>query len=178
MPGANTSDIIAQYIALIRAVGVLDPSGVILGEVSHSTRAYLRARPDTVRCVVTSLTGDGKEVALPAPLRLRLRLRLRLWWGPVWLGDQREARGSSRCSVLCTGRNRLDARAAQLGYGDESKREGGGRRVGVVAGRRGEVGPRWLVLRAVERRPETRRVSAQPARHCRHGMRHAAHIPL
>ncbi len=60
-PGANTSDIIAQYIALIRAVGVLDPTGVVLSEVSQSTRAYLRSRPDTVRCVVTSLTGDGKE---------------------------------------------------------------------------------------------------------------------
>jgi anaphase-promoting complex subunit 2 len=58
-PGANTSDIIMQYISTIRALRILDPSGVTLEAVGGEVQAYLRERPDAVRCIVTSLTGDS-----------------------------------------------------------------------------------------------------------------------
>lgn len=58
-PGANTSDILTQYVSAIRALHVLDPSGVILEQVCLPVRQYLRTREDTVRCIVTSLTDDS-----------------------------------------------------------------------------------------------------------------------
>jgi anaphase-promoting complex subunit 2 len=58
--GAATTDILAQYVSSIRALRELDPSGLILEAVSEPLRAYLRARRDTIRCVVTLLTeGDA-----------------------------------------------------------------------------------------------------------------------
>ena len=41
-PGANTSDIITQYISAIRALGILDHSGVVLEQVCDPVRTYLR----------------------------------------------------------------------------------------------------------------------------------------
>lgn len=58
-PGANTSDILTQCVSAIRALHVLDPSGVILEHVCLPVRQYLRTREDTVRCIVTSLTDDS-----------------------------------------------------------------------------------------------------------------------
>lgn len=58
-PGANTVDILITYIAAIRALRLLDPSGVLLDTVTTPVRQYLRQREDTVRCVVTSLTEEG-----------------------------------------------------------------------------------------------------------------------
>lgn len=81
-PGANTSDIITQYISSIKVyVGLtpfsgvvlctlvdswqglrlLDPSGVILERVCDPVRNYLRVREDTVRCIVASLTDDNSN---------------------------------------------------------------------------------------------------------------------
>lgn len=57
-PGANTSDIITQYISLIRTLRVLDPSGVVLEVVGEGMRKYLSLRSDAVRCVVTNLTEE------------------------------------------------------------------------------------------------------------------------
>lgn len=51
--GANTSDIITQYISTIRSLRLLDPSGVTLEAVGGDIRAYLSERPDTVRCIVS-----------------------------------------------------------------------------------------------------------------------------
>ncbi|CAB3385376.1 Hypothetical predicted protein [Cloeon dipterum] len=58
-PGANTVDILITYVAAIRALRLLDPSGVLLDTVTTPIRQYLRQREDTVRCVVTNLTEEG-----------------------------------------------------------------------------------------------------------------------
>ncbi|CAH1786015.1 unnamed protein product, partial [Owenia fusiformis] len=58
-PGVNTDDILVAYISAIRALRVLDPTGVILELVCEPVRKYLRSREDTVRCIVFSLTNDG-----------------------------------------------------------------------------------------------------------------------
>ena len=56
--GANTSDILTQYISTIKALHELDPSGTTLGAISLPVQLYLRGRQDTVRCIVTGLTDD------------------------------------------------------------------------------------------------------------------------
>ena len=56
--GVNTTDIITAYVAAIRALRVLDPSGVILESVCDPLRKYLRTRDDTVRCIVHALVAD------------------------------------------------------------------------------------------------------------------------
>ncbi|EGF98847.1 uncharacterized protein MELLADRAFT_95091 [Melampsora larici-populina 98AG31] len=58
-PGADTQDIITQYISLMKAMRVLDPPGVLLSCVGHPVRTYLRSREDTIRCIVTSLVEPG-----------------------------------------------------------------------------------------------------------------------
>jgi anaphase-promoting complex subunit 2 len=60
-PGANTSDIITQYISTIKALHRLDPSGTTLAAISRPVQAYLRGRPDTVRAIVTGLTDDSSS---------------------------------------------------------------------------------------------------------------------
>ena len=41
-PGANTSDIITQYISSVRGLRILDPRGVVLEQVCEPLRSYLR----------------------------------------------------------------------------------------------------------------------------------------
>lgn len=61
-PGAATSQIIDVYIHTIKVLRVVDPSDRLLQVVAEPVRAYLRARKDTVRCIITSLTsGDLYE---------------------------------------------------------------------------------------------------------------------
>ena len=55
-PGATTANIIQVYISMIRALQRLDQSGLILEALSEPVRSYLKARGDTVRQIVTSLT--------------------------------------------------------------------------------------------------------------------------
>lgn len=57
----NTSDILTAYISAIRALRVLDGSGVLLDLVCEPVRKYLRSRDDTVRCIVSNLTEDGNS---------------------------------------------------------------------------------------------------------------------
>ena len=61
LPGANTADILAQYISAIKALRTLDPSGVMLDLVCAPVRAYLQLRDDTVRCIITSLIDDANS---------------------------------------------------------------------------------------------------------------------
>jgi anaphase-promoting complex subunit 2 len=56
LPGVDTANIIQVYVSAIKALSCLDPSGVKLEAVSERVRAYLKARPDTIRQIVTSLT--------------------------------------------------------------------------------------------------------------------------
>ncbi|CAB4060003.1 APC2 [Lepeophtheirus salmonis] len=61
--GLNTVDILTAYIAAIRALMVLDPSGVLLEIVSEPVRKYLRSREDTVRCIVQSFDDNNSDLA-------------------------------------------------------------------------------------------------------------------
>ena len=47
--GVNTTDILTAYITAIKALRILDPSGVLLELVCDPVRKYLRTRDDTVR---------------------------------------------------------------------------------------------------------------------------------
>ncbi|KAK4877403.1 hypothetical protein RN001_009909 [Aquatica leii] len=58
-PGVSTPDILTAYVASIRSMRVLDPSGLLLEMVTQPMHQYLRSREDTVRCVVGSLTEEG-----------------------------------------------------------------------------------------------------------------------
>ncbi|KAF8264772.1 ubiquitin-protein ligase [Lactarius quietus] len=60
-PGADTKDILTQYVSLIRCLRVIDPPGVLLFKVADPIRRYLRERPDTIRCIVASLVVDGES---------------------------------------------------------------------------------------------------------------------
>lgn len=61
-PGVNTADILTAYIAAIRALRVLDNSGVVLELVCSNVRRYLKTREDTVRCIVQSLIDEATEL--------------------------------------------------------------------------------------------------------------------
>ena len=56
---SNRLTFFAAYIAAIRALRVLDPSGVLLEIVCEPVKRYLRTREDTVRCIVQSLIDDS-----------------------------------------------------------------------------------------------------------------------
>lgn len=48
-PGVCTSDVLIAYIATIRSLRVLDPSGLLLDTITQPVHQYLRSREDTVR---------------------------------------------------------------------------------------------------------------------------------
>ena len=58
-PGANTNSILLMYVRTIKVLRHIDPSGVLLESVSEPVKEYLRGRPETVRCVVSTLTNDA-----------------------------------------------------------------------------------------------------------------------
>ncbi|ESO09432.1 hypothetical protein HELRODRAFT_73864, partial [Helobdella robusta] len=60
-PGVNTGDILTAYISTMRALRILDQSGVLLEMVGEPVKQYLKGRDDTVRCIVTSLTEDSNN---------------------------------------------------------------------------------------------------------------------
>ena len=64
-PGVSTSDILAAYISAIKALRVVDPTGVILQLVCEPVRSYLKSRDDTVRCIITALTDDNSSELTP-----------------------------------------------------------------------------------------------------------------
>ncbi|KLO14760.1 Cullin [Schizopora paradoxa] len=61
-PGADTKDILHQYVSMIRCLRVIDPPGVLLHKVADPVRRYLRERPDTIRSIVSSLVGEGGDL--------------------------------------------------------------------------------------------------------------------
>ncbi|XP_015795059.1 anaphase-promoting complex subunit 2-like [Tetranychus urticae] len=61
-PGVTTNDILTAYIQTIKALKVLDPSGVILEIVCDPIKKYLKSREDTVRCIITALTDESSEL--------------------------------------------------------------------------------------------------------------------
>lgn len=76
-PGVSTPDVLTAYVAAIRSLRILDPSGLLLETVTQPVHQYLRSREDTVRyikkyiflmvytsynscrCVVSSLIEEG-----------------------------------------------------------------------------------------------------------------------
>ncbi|XP_022655951.1 anaphase-promoting complex subunit 2-like isoform X2 [Varroa destructor] len=69
-PGVKTADIITAYVSTIKALRILDPSGVILQSVCEPLSLYLKSRDNrdnTVRIIVSSLT-DENNVELSAEL--------------------------------------------------------------------------------------------------------------
>ncbi|KAF2077863.1 hypothetical protein CYY_000825 [Polysphondylium violaceum] len=61
-PGANTNDIITQYISTIASMKIIDSTGVVLEAVGRPIRTYLAQREDTIRCIVTSFTDEESEI--------------------------------------------------------------------------------------------------------------------
>eukprot|EP01116_Phalansterium_solitarium_P011803 TRINITY_DN27598_c0_g1_i1.p1 TRINITY_DN27598_c0_g1~~TRINITY_DN27598_c0_g1_i1.p1 ORF type:complete len:814 (+),score=307.14 TRINITY_DN27598_c0_g1_i1:142-2583(+) len=61
-PGANTHDIISTYISTIRALRLVDPSGVTLDRAGAPVRAYLTRREDTIRTIVSSFTDPTSDL--------------------------------------------------------------------------------------------------------------------
>lgn len=61
-PGATTNDILTQYISAIRCLRLLDPSSTVLEIVARPIRAYLRARGDTVSCIIQDMVSDESEL--------------------------------------------------------------------------------------------------------------------
>ncbi|EDV22414.1 uncharacterized protein TRIADDRAFT_28922, partial [Trichoplax adhaerens] len=57
-PGANTNDILDQYISAIHSLRIIDPSGIILDVACYPIRKYLSSREDTIRCIISNLTSD------------------------------------------------------------------------------------------------------------------------
>lgn len=64
-PGVSTADILDAYISAIKALRVLDPTGVILQLVCEPVRKYLKSREDTVRCIITALTDETSSELTP-----------------------------------------------------------------------------------------------------------------
>ncbi|KAL7414537.1 hypothetical protein BDY24DRAFT_360993 [Mrakia frigida] len=60
-PGADTKDIITQYVSTIRCLRIVDPPGVLLQKVSEPIRRFLKNRPDTIRCIVASLVNSDDD---------------------------------------------------------------------------------------------------------------------
>lgn len=60
-PGVNTADILTAYVSAIKALRVLDHTGVVLELVCEPVRKYLRTRQDTVREIISSLIDDGSS---------------------------------------------------------------------------------------------------------------------
>ncbi len=61
-PGAETKDVITQYISTIRCLRILDPPGVLLHKIAEPIRKHLRDRPDTIKCIVAFLVeGEGLQ---------------------------------------------------------------------------------------------------------------------
>ncbi|KZW04109.1 hypothetical protein EXIGLDRAFT_716114 [Exidia glandulosa HHB12029] len=61
-PGADTKDILSQYVSTIKCLRVIDPPGVLLFKVADPIRRYLRERPDTIRTIVAGLVGEGSDL--------------------------------------------------------------------------------------------------------------------
>lgn len=58
--GTTTPELLRRYVFMIRSLRFLDPTDNVLEHISKHVNAYLRKRPDTVRCIVADMTGEGE----------------------------------------------------------------------------------------------------------------------
>ena len=56
--GVATDSILDAYTVAMKVLRIIDSSGNILEAIAEPIKAYLRSRPDTIRCVVQMLTQD------------------------------------------------------------------------------------------------------------------------
>lgn len=59
--GAKTSDIVHQYISLIKSMQILDSSGLLLEQISDPIKKYLRDREDTIKCIIQIIVDDNNN---------------------------------------------------------------------------------------------------------------------
>ncbi|BGP31162.1 hypothetical protein JCM10296v2_002926 [Rhodotorula toruloides] len=102
-PGSDSKEIITTYIATIRCLRIVDPPGVLLSRVADPIRKYLRARPDTIRCVVSSLIDEGTAlfeelVSTDAKLVSDSRDEAESYNDPKWTPDPVDAPADFRKS--------------------------------------------------------------------------------
>lgn len=67
--GASTNQILDFYVAMIKVLRIVDASDVLLHFVAAPVRAYLKARPDSIRCIISSLT-ETKDSDLHDELKI------------------------------------------------------------------------------------------------------------
>lgn len=68
-PGASTQQILRTYISMISSFHALDQSKILLDRVAYPLQAYLCAREDTVRIIITGLLAETED-AQGIPIRL------------------------------------------------------------------------------------------------------------
>lgn len=94
-PGADTQTILQQYVSTIKCLRVIDPPGVLLYKVANPIREYLRQRPDTIRCIVSSLVGDDENgdslVDEDEPIQPLQQPEAEDWCDPEWVPEPVDA---------------------------------------------------------------------------------------
>lgn len=95
-PGAETKDVITQYISTIRCLRILDPIGVLLHKVAEPIRRHLRDRPDTIRCIVATLVEgeelqDENDPTSTEPLASTNDSSVEKFWDPKWEPEPNDA---------------------------------------------------------------------------------------
>ncbi|VDN55036.1 unnamed protein product [Dracunculus medinensis] len=59
--GVSTVDILQGYANAVECLRRLDPTCVIMQKICSIIRTYIKQRPDTVRCIITYITGEMRE---------------------------------------------------------------------------------------------------------------------
>lgn len=59
--GMGTRDILQGYASAVDCLRRLDPTCVIMQHICSIIRAYIKKRPDTVRSIITYITGEKRE---------------------------------------------------------------------------------------------------------------------
>jgi anaphase-promoting complex subunit 2 len=59
--GATTSDIITQYINMVRSLSILDPTEVALLKINPIMKEYLLKRNDAVSCIISDLIDEEND---------------------------------------------------------------------------------------------------------------------
>ena len=62
--GAATPDILTQYVSSIKALNILDPSGILSSIICPLVKKYLKKRKDTTRCVVNMVVYDDNLLSI------------------------------------------------------------------------------------------------------------------
>jgi anaphase-promoting complex subunit 2 len=62
--GAATPVILAQYISSIKALNILDPSGILAEIICPLVKNYIKKRKDTTRCIVNMVVYDENLLSL------------------------------------------------------------------------------------------------------------------